>query len=170
MRLAISRVTAEDFDTIVPIQFTAFTNNGTHNAQLGFKSAESIAYAKTVFLETSVSDAADLWIKVTDEDANCRIIAASNWKIYPTYVKSDFDAKAAASEKMRAEDVTWHSDARQKEDAAAIMKEFFEIRYRRTREAHVCKFCFYMNVLPSHCSVLCGHLLSRWIHYQATPF
>jgi hypothetical protein len=91
-------------------------------------------------LEDFASDPADVWLKVTDEDANSKTIAASNWKIYPTYVKSDFDAKAASVDKMTAEDVTWHSDERQKEDAVTILKEFFATRYRRTREAHVCKF------------------------------
>jgi hypothetical protein len=140
MPLILSRVTANDFDTLVPIQFIAFVKNGTHNAQLGFGSAENIARAKKVLLEDFTSDPADVWIKVTDEDANGRIIAASNWKIYPTYVKKDFDAKAAAFENLKPEDVTWHIDVRQKEDAATILKEFFETRYRRTREAHVCKF------------------------------
>jgi hypothetical protein len=32
------------------------------------------------------------------------------------------------------------SDERQKEDVVAILKEFFAMRYRRTREVHVCKF------------------------------
>ena len=50
----------------------------------------------------------------------------SNWKIYPTYVKSDFDAKAALVENMTAEDVTWRSDERQKEDAVTILKELLE--------------------------------------------
>jgi beta-lactamase class D len=140
MPLTISRVTPDDFNTLVPIEFAAFADNGAHTAQLGFNNAESIAHAKTIFLEAFTSDPADAWLKVTDEDANGRIVAASNWKIYPTYVKSAFDAKAAAAEKLKAEDVTWHSDARQKEDAVTIMKEFFATRYRRISEAHVRKF------------------------------
>ena len=149
MPLTLSRVTPGEFDTIVPIQFAAFANNGAHTAQLGFNNAESIAHAKTIFLDDFASDPADIWLKVTDEDANGRIIAASNWKVYPTYVKSDFDAKAALSEKMKAEDVTWLGDPRQKEDAVTIVKEFFATRYRKTREAHVCKsvpFRFCPNV------------------------
>jgi hypothetical protein len=51
------------------------------------------------FLEDFALDPTDVWPKITDEDANGKIIAASNWKIYPTYVKSDFDAKAASVEK-----------------------------------------------------------------------
>jgi hypothetical protein len=140
MPLALSRVTADDFDTLIPIQFTAFANNGTHHAQLGLRNAANIANAKAIFRKNFASDPADVWLKVTDEDANSKIIAASNWKIYPTYVKSDFDAKATSVDKMTAEDVTWHGDERQKEDAVTILKEFFATRYRRMREAHVCKF------------------------------
>jgi hypothetical protein len=139
MPLTLSRVISEDFNTLLPIQFAAFANNGAHNAQLGFNTPDNIAHAKKFFLEDFASDSADVWLKVTDDDANGRIVAASNWKIYPTYVKKDFDAKAAASEKLRPEDVTWHSDARQKEEATTILKEFFAIRYRTTREAHICK-------------------------------
>jgi hypothetical protein len=43
-------------------------------------------------------------------------------------VKSDFDAKAASVENMTAEDVTRHSDERQKEGAVTILKEFFATR------------------------------------------
>jgi hypothetical protein len=139
MRLTLSRVASDDFDTLVPIQFAAFANNGAHNAQLGFGSPENIAHAKKVFLDEFVSDVADVWLKITDEEANNRIVAASNWKIYPTYVKKDFDTKAAAIEKMKPEDVTWLSDAQQKEDATTILKEAFTTRYKLTREAHICK-------------------------------
>lgn len=106
MPLVLSRVTADDFDTLIPIQFAAFANNGVHHAQLGLENTENIAHAKALFLKDFTSDPADVWLKVTDEDANGKIIAASNWKIYPTYVKSDFDAKAASVENMTAEDVT----------------------------------------------------------------
>jgi hypothetical protein len=130
MLLALSRVTADDFDTLVPIQFTAFANNGAHYAQLGFKNAENIAHAKAVFLEAFASDPADVWVKVTDEDANGRIIAASNWKIYPTYVKSDVDTKAAAFEKMKGEDesrrcyVAWRTTAegRRSSDPEGVLR------------------------------------------------
>ena len=141
MPLVLSRVTPEDFDTLVPIQFSAFAKNGAHCAQLGPKNPDNIVHAKAIFLDRFASDPADVWLKVTDEDANGRIIAASNWKIYPTYVKSDFDARAALFEGMRAEDVSWHTDPRQKEDAVTILKEFFSTRYRMMREAHVCR-CF----------------------------
>ena len=153
MPLALSRVTADDFDTLIPIQFTAFADNGTHSAQLGLKNAANIAHAKALFLKDLASDPADVWLKVTDEDVNGKVIAASNWKIYPTYVKSDFDAKAASVDKMVAEDVTWHSDERQKEDAVTILKEFFATRYRKTRDAHVCKFLLVdhaRSLLESH--------------------
>ena len=139
MPLVLSRVAPEDFDTLVPIQFSAFAKNGAHYAQLGCKNPENIAHAKAIFLDSFASDPADLWLKVIDEDATGRIIAASNWKIYPTYVKSDFDTRAALFEGMKAEDVSWHTDPRQKEDAVTIVKEFFSTRYRRTREAHVCE-------------------------------
>jgi hypothetical protein len=140
MPLALSRVTADDFDTLMPIQFAAFANNGVHHARLGLKNAPNKAHAKAHFLEDFASDPANVWMKVTDEDADSKIIAVSNWKIYPAYVKSDFDVKAASVDKMTAEDVTWHSDERQREDAVTILKKFFATRCRRTGEAHVCKF------------------------------
>lgn len=99
MPLALSRVTADDFDTLIPIQFTAFANNGAHHAQLGLRNAANIAHAKALFLENFASGPADVWVKVMDEDTNSKIIAVSNWKIYPTYVKIDFDAKAASVDK-----------------------------------------------------------------------
>lgn len=89
MPLALSRVTADDFDTLIPIQFTAFANNGAHHAQLGLRNAANIAHAKALFLEDSASDPADVWLKVMDEYANSKIIAASNWKSYPTYMKNN---------------------------------------------------------------------------------
>jgi hypothetical protein len=108
MPLALSRVTADDFDTLIPIRFTAFADNGAYHAQLELKNTANIAHVKAFFLEDFASDPADVWLKVTDEDANGKIIAVSNWKIDPMYVKSDFDAKAASVDKMTAEDVTWH--------------------------------------------------------------
>jgi len=65
------------------------------------RNAANIAHAKALFLEDFASDPADVWLKVMDEDANSKIIAVGNWKIYPTYVKSDFDTKAASFDKDR---------------------------------------------------------------------
>jgi len=62
---------------------------------------------------------------------------------------------------MTAEDFTWHSDERRKEDAVTILKELFATRYRRMREAHVCKFL--IVDMPGLClNAISG--LSRGLH------
>jgi hypothetical protein len=50
------------------------------------KNTENIAHAKGPFLEDFASGPANVWLKITDEDANGKVIATSDWKIYPTSI------------------------------------------------------------------------------------
>lgn len=157
MRLVLSRLQPSDFDASIPSQFAAFVHDGGHLAMLGANSAANVARAKTALLGDYAADASNVWIKVSDADAGDRFVAASNWKVYPTYVKGEVDARAREMAALRAEDVGWFEGEREKEDAAVLTREFYEIRYRFTREAHVCK----SRLVFGFCSCVCYVLSMR---------
>jgi hypothetical protein len=48
MPSALSRVTADDFDAFISIQFAAFANSGVHYTQLELENTENIAHAKAL--------------------------------------------------------------------------------------------------------------------------
>ena len=142
VQLVLSRVTRSDLDTLIPIEFAAFEHEGSHGAMYGPKTASSMVAAKMSYLRAMASDPSDVWVKISDADAGDRMVCAGNWKVYPTYVAAEVDAKVAAVERMTAGDMTVFEDARQKEDAAMLTKEFMTTRYRSMREAHICKVAF----------------------------
>ncbi len=137
MRLVLSRVEPSDFSAIAPSSFNALVHDGGFTAMLGVNNDENIAHAKSEFRKEFSSDASNAWIKITDEDDGGKFVAASNWKIYPTYVEKEVDARAKEFEEFRAEIVTWFKEEKEKEDAASIMRSFFERRYKYMREGHV---------------------------------
>ena len=140
VHLILSRVQASDFDTLVLVEFAAFVPDGGHNAMFGLDTSANREHAKSVFLKDMQSDASDCWLKIVDADANDRIVCGGNWKIYPTHVKADVDRKVAEVKAMMAKDARWE-DAKQKEDAIILTKEFLGRRYKRMREPHVCEYC-----------------------------
>ena len=136
----LRRVQPSDFDIFVPVEFTAFVNDGGHNAMFGPSSPRNIAHAREVWLKATKTDPADVWLKVTDEDAGSRIVCVGNWKIYPTYVASEVDARAAAIEKLTAQDASGYDDPNQKADSIMLTKDFLARRYEKMREPHICEF------------------------------
>ena len=139
MRLILSRVIASDFDVMVPSQFAAFVHDGGHTAMMGVNNADNIARAKVDLLKEFHKDPAGVGVKVTDEDEGGKFVAASCWKIYPTYVKSEVDERAKEMEGFSAENVKCYSEQAEKEAAAEIVRVFFEVRFKHMREGHVCK-------------------------------
>lgn len=80
------------------------------------------------------SDPSNFWIKVSDADANNRIIAASNWKIFPTYVQSDFEVKDKHINSMTAKDMSFMADEKQQEDAVIAMRGFVSFPWSKHLE------------------------------------
>lgn len=114
MRLELSRAESADFDVLVPMLFDAFQGDGGFYLLSGPKSAENFNRVTEYFQRQLSTESAIYWTKVTDEDAGGKVIAASLWKIYSTYVESEFDAKAAKADEMNADSVVWLNDERQK--------------------------------------------------------
>src|SRR5689334_3996573 len=104
MHLVLSRIDPEDLDAIVPMMFESFHKIDLANVFFGRRSPASHAYAKRTLLNGLQTDPADVFLKIEDLDAEVdvdlldeqgnaigterrkRIVCASNWKIYPTYV------------------------------------------------------------------------------------
>lgn len=125
MQLKISRITdIADLAYLAPIEFAAFVQDGGHNVMLGRNVPASIKATIKRQEKEFTSDPSNFWIKVFDADANNRIIAASNWKIFPTYVQSDFEAKDKHINAMTAKDLSFMGDEKQQEDAVIAMRGF----------------------------------------------
>lgn len=146
MHLILSRVKDEDLDELLLGQYSAFTGNAAHDAIYGLNTPVARADAKKKFLKEMHTDPADYWLKIVDQDSG-KLVAASNWKIYPTWaeskgeqVKDEMNDEHAiygfqpGSVELRAHEVT--------------MEDYIGRRKRYTDgEAHVCEF-----LLPMCCS------------------
>jgi hypothetical protein len=125
MHLKLSRVDLSDFDAILPVLFKAFDPMELSTVFFGKYSPANLALRKKKLLDTFHDDPADVWLKVTDEDQEVevdvinedyvepqgddqcfsksvtgtkrvkRIVCASNWKVYPTFVEPKEVKKAA---------------------------------------------------------------------------
>jgi len=160
MKLILSRVVPSDLDALVPVAFDAFATNGGWTALYGVKNAENIANAKRNFLKDMDTDSSDVWLKITDEDAGGRIVSGSNWKLYPTYVKADFDRKAENVEKLTAQNICHFTEEKQREEACWLLQDFMRRRYGNTREAHVL-----LNILftcPTYHRCGAGRVMVEW--------
>lgn len=125
MQLKIARIIdVADLAILAPIEFAAFVQDGGHNVMLGRNVPASVQATIERQKKEFTSDPANFWIKVFDADADDRIIAASNWKIYPTYVETAFEAKDKHINAMTAKDVSFIGDEKQQEDAIVAMQGF----------------------------------------------
>jgi GNAT superfamily N-acetyltransferase len=118
MHLTLSRVDPSDFDAILPVLYEAFDPIELSTVFFGKSSPANLAVRKKKILDTLHDDAADVWLKITDEDEEIevdiinedyveqqeddprhgksvkgrkrvkRIVCAGNWKVYPTFVES----------------------------------------------------------------------------------
>jgi GNAT superfamily N-acetyltransferase len=113
MHLVLSRVQPEDFDALIPLQFQAFDDVDLNNVFFGPTGPAGYAYAKRTVMHAYMHDAADVWMKVTDEDVDVevpvlddetgeptgekrkqkRIVAGSNWKVWPTLNREEHEKR-----------------------------------------------------------------------------
>lgn len=138
MQLKISRVTdVADLKYLAKIEFASFAEDGGHIAMLGLNTPSSINATVERQKKEFTSDASNFWIKVFDTDANDRIVAASNWKIFPTYVQSEFEAKDKHINAMTPEHLSFMEDEKRQADGIIASKGFMEARHRNAKEAHI---------------------------------
>lgn len=206
MRLVLSRVQPSDFDALIPLQFHAFDDVDLNNCFFGPTGPSGYAYAKRTVLHAYTHDAADVWMKVTDEDEDIeidvldsdtgmptgekrkqkRIVAGSNWKVWPTLNGEEHEKRnGGGPKKGQAEGstnfdianpettvsgtaeteedfshVTWFEKPEEKRDVAKILADFLSRRRVRTAEAHV--LCFLMFVDPEYQRKGAGKMCMKW--------
>lgn len=181
MRLVLSRVTSADFDAILPVQFEAFSTVDLATVFFGKGTPGNIAAAKKKLIEVFHNDPADLWLKIEDEDEEVeiavvpdpdsigdgdsgkwekkkvkRLVSASNWKIYPTYVEPKAEPQkildghketneTADVKISEADKITWLETEQQREDAIIITEDFMSRRRRACKEGHLLLFILYVD-------------------------
>ncbi|KAL2416022.1 hypothetical protein ABEF91_002985 [Exophiala dermatitidis] len=192
MHLVLSRIEPQDLDAIVPLMFAAFHKVDLCHVFWGRPSPASYAYAKRKLLEGLQNDPADVFLKIEDLDApqvdvdvlddkgnvlrteeRNRIVCASNWKIYPTYVtpreleeQEQKNAKAGAgsesAERKEAEAAAFSYLETEQEriDAAVLVEDFLSRRRRECREGHV--LCFILFTVQEYQGKGCGRMMMQW--------
>jgi GNAT superfamily N-acetyltransferase len=203
MHLTVSRVQPSDFDAILPAQFAAFDPIELSAAFFGRSSPANFAIAKKKQLESFHNDPADVWLKVTDEDQEIevdvinedyverpgesdsfskgkkvvkRIVSASNWKVYPTFVEGH-EAKQAAEplkaptngevkasveveKKADGSEITWLPTPAERADAHSILEDFMARRRRACREGHVLLALLFVH--PAYQRKGAGAMMVQW--------
>ncbi|KAL6251344.1 hypothetical protein RBB50_001552 [Rhinocladiella similis] len=180
MRLVISRVEPKDLDAIVPLLFETFKTEDLTKVFFGRGSQVSKAYTRKLLLAGLLNDPADVFLKMEDEDhevdvdvlddeANVvgtekrkKLIAASDWKIYPTYVTPEEEEQQEAK-KADADNLTVFSyldTEQERADAAVLMEDFLVRRRRECKEGHA--LCFLMFVDAEYQRKGCGRAMMKW--------
>ncbi|ETI22478.1 hypothetical protein G647_06553 [Cladophialophora carrionii CBS 160.54] len=192
MRLVLSRLEARDLDAIVPMMFESFSKIELANVFFGRRSPSSYAYTKKTLLHGMLNDPADLFLKIEDLDAQdnvnvldeqgntisterrTRIVCASNWKIFPTYVTPQEQQQAAKNENRRPNSETaqlkeeaknesallYLETEQERADAAVLLEDFLTRRRRECREGHV--LCFLLFTDPEYQGKGCGRMMMQW--------
>jgi GNAT superfamily N-acetyltransferase len=203
MHLTVSRIHPSDFDAIVPAQFAAFEPIDLAAAFFGRPSPANFAIAKKKNLDSFHNDPADLWMKVTDEDEEIevdiinedyvegsgdnnsfskgkkivkRIVSASNWKIYPTFVEGheakqaagplkaatndEVKASGEAEKKADGSEITWLSTPAERADAHSILEDFMARRRRACREGHILLAVLFVH--PEYQRRGAGSMMVQW--------
>ncbi|KIX08142.1 uncharacterized protein Z518_02798 [Rhinocladiella mackenziei CBS 650.93] len=191
MHLVLSRIEPRDLDAIVPMMFDSFSKVDLANVFFGRKSPASYAYSKKVLLTGLHTDPADVFLKIEDLDAEVdvnildnkgnpigterrkRIVCASNWKIFPTYVApqeqqeaSKSSAQTNGSADSTAKDATdepafaYLETEQERIDAAMLMEDFLTRRRRACQEGHV--LCFLLFTDPAYQGKGCGRMMMQW--------
>ncbi|KIW67091.1 hypothetical protein PV04_06364 [Phialophora macrospora] len=193
MRLVLSRLEARDLDAIVPMMFESFSKIELANVFFGRRSPSSYAYAKKTLLNGLLNDPADVFLKIEDLDAEAdvnvldekgntiatekrtRIVCASNWKIFPTYVtpkeqqqeaaegesRNPNSATAQLKEEAKNESALTYLDTEQERaDAAVLLEDFLTRRRRECKEGHV--LCFLLFTDPEYQGKGCGRMMMQW--------
>lgn len=187
MQLVLSRLETRDLDAIVPMMFEAFGDIELAEVFFGRKSPASYAYSKKVLLTGMQTDPADIFLKIEDLDAQVdvnvlddegntirterrtRIVCASNWKIFPTYVtpKEQQEAKEAEAqtnghvkEAAKEPAFAYLETEQQRADAALLLEDFLTRRRRACTEGHV--LCYLLFTDPAYQGKGCGRMMMRW--------
>lgn len=188
MRLVLSRLEPRDLDTVVPMMFESFSKVDLANVFFGRKSPSSYAYSKKMLLNGLQNDPADVFLKIEDLDAEVdvnildekgntvtterrtRIVCASNWKIFPTYVtpkeqqeaaKVEDEKTAQAKEEGKQEVAFAYLETEQERaDAALLLEDFLTRRRRECKEGHV--LCFLLFTDPEYQGKGCGKMMMQW--------
>ena len=192
MHLVLSRLEPRDLDAIVPMMFESFRKIELANVFFGRKSPSSFAYAKRTLLNGLQNDPADVFLKIEDLDAEVdgnllddrgntiatehrnRIVCASNWKIFPTYVTPKEQQEAAKSgkgqtngesahikEEAKAEPaLSYLATEQERADAGLLLNDFLTRRRRECKEGHV--LCFLLFTDPAYQGKGCGRMMMQW--------
>ena len=203
MHLTLSRVDPSDFDAILPVMFEAFDPIDMSTVFIGKSSPRNLAIRKKKVLEEFYHDPADVWLKVTDEDdevevdvidedcveqegdGRCfskgkkrvrRIVCASEWKLYPTFVEpkeapeADDPLKAAtngeANTKIEVEkkadgsEISWLFTTAERADARMILDDFLARRRRACHEGHLLLSLLFVD--PAYQRKGAGAMMVRW--------
>jgi hypothetical protein len=132
MHFVLSRVTEEDLEEMIEVQFRSFSKVDVHTALFGSNTKANRDLTKVRFLKDMKEDVADCWMKLVDKNTG-KIVSAAQWKIYPTW---------APMPEHPPLDATWH-EGEEKAWAEEIVKGFLEKRGSRMyNHAHVCTLPF----------------------------
>jgi hypothetical protein len=158
MHFVLSRVTEEDLDEMLEVQFRAFSKVDVHLALFGPNTKEHRDLTKARFLKDMKEDAADCWMKLVDT-SNGKIVSAAQWKIYPTWAPLPEHPPLVAD---------WHPEGEERQWAEEMIQEFLEKRGARMyNHAHVCT-CFNSYSFPE--SLLRGVITNLAGHSTLYPF
>ena len=185
MRLVLSRARLEDFDQIAALCLKAFEGQDLVRAFFGHGDPTSLAHTKKFMLAGTTTDPADVFLKIEDEDVDVeidvlndkgnatgekhrgkRIVCASNWKIYPTYVTpaeekaiDEKDKTDGVTEKPGAH-LTYLETEQEREDALSIVEDVMGRRMREHTEPHV--LCYMLFTDPEYQKKGCGRAMMQW--------
>jgi GNAT superfamily N-acetyltransferase len=173
MRLVLSRASPADFDQLVPLSFRSFEGDPLLPVFQGHESPSSYAHLNNKWTK-GTRNRTDIWLKVEDVDAEAdidvrdeqgnikgkqrriRIVGASNWKIYATYVPPK-DGHALGPS---LEDLSYLPAEQERRDAQRILMDIAAARRRDGQEPHL--LCYLVFVDPEYQRQGVGTMLMQW--------
>jgi len=194
MRLVLSRVESQDFDQITPMMFESFGDVDLATVFFGRKSPAAIAYAKRTLMHSWQNDPTDVFLKVEDldhevdvdvldENGNStgkerrkKIVCASNWKIFPTYVApkeeavatttagdagaAETNGEASVKSEKQKPDFSYLETEQERIDAQTLLEDFQARRRRACTEGHV--LCFLLFTDLDYQGKGAGRMMMQW--------
>jgi len=139
MHFEMSRVTEDDFDELLEIQYRAFEVVPLHEALFGPNTKEQRDAIKANFIKSMHTDPSDCWMKLVDK-SNGRIVSGALWKIYPSWNDK---------EQRHDGEATWF-EGEDRAMAEFLMKDFMDRRIKYMwNHPHVCKLAPCRNHFPT---------------------
>lgn len=136
MKLILSRVEEKDFDELLEVQYKAFGDVDVHQALFGPNTKENRDRVKEAFVKDMHNDVADYWMKLVDATTG-RIVSASQWKIYPSWV--------TPKEHHKFEAPFYEGDERKWSEYMG--NDFYRRRGEWANHPHVCE-CSHNSCIP----------------------